>query len=210
MNKTKNLNIDWKLFYKSVFALVIPMALQNLINVGVTATDVIMLGKVGEKVLSGASLAGQVQFIMTLIFYGTTSGATVLTAQYWGKKDTRTIEKILGIGLRTGLTTAVVFAVAALGIPGLLMRIYTSDPVVIAEGVKYLRIVALSYIFMAVTQVYLNIIRSMEKVVIATFIYAVSLGLNIIINAVLIFGMFGFPKLGIAGAAIGTLCARGA
>lgn len=176
MNKTKNLNIDWKLFYKSVFALVIPMALQNLINVGVTATDVIMLGKVGEKVLSGASLAGQVQFIMTLIFYGTTSGATVLTAQYWGKKDTRTIEKILGIGLRTGLTTAVVFAVAALGIPGLLMRIYTSDPVVIAEGVKYLRIVALSYIFMAVTQVYLNIIRSMEKVVIATFIYAVSLG----------------------------------
>ena len=108
MNKTKNLNIDWKLFYKSVFALVIPMALQNLINVGVTATDVIMLGKVGEKVLSGASLAGQVQFIMTLIFYGTTSGATVLTAQYWGKKDTRTIEKILGIGLRTGLTTAVV------------------------------------------------------------------------------------------------------
>ena len=210
MNKTKNLNIDWKLFYKSVFALVIPMALQNLINVGVTATDVIMLGIVGEKVLSGASLAGQVQFIMTLIFYGTTSGATVLTAQYWGKKDTRTIEKILGIGLRTGLTTAVVFAVAALGIPGLLMRIYTSDPVVIAEGVKYLRIVALSYIFMAVTQVYLNIIRSMEKVVIATFIYAVSLGLNIIINAVLIFGMFGFPKLGIAGAAIGTLCARGA
>lgn len=175
MNKTKNLNIDWKLFYKSVFALVIPMALQNLINVGVTSTDVIMLGKVGEKVLSGASLAGQVQFIMTLIFYGTTSGATVLTAQYWGKKDTRTIEKILGIGLRTGLTTAVVFAVAALGIPGLLMRIYTSDPVVIA-----------------------------------TFIYAVSLGLNIIINAVLIFGMFGFPKLGIAGAAIGTLCARGA
>ena len=86
MNKTKNLNIDWKLFYKSVFALVIPMALQNLINVGVTATDVIMLGKVGEKVLSGASLAGQVQFIMTLIFYGTTSGATVLTAQYWGKE----------------------------------------------------------------------------------------------------------------------------
>lgn len=86
MNKTKNLNIDWKLFYKSVFALVIPMALQNLINVGVTATDVIMLGKVGEKVLSGASLAGQVQFIMTLIFYGTTSGANGADRTVLGKE----------------------------------------------------------------------------------------------------------------------------
>lgn len=78
--------INWKQFYRNVFALVIPIAIQNLINVGVTATDVIMLGKVGEKVLSGASLAGQIQYIMTLIFYGVTSGATVLTAQYWGER----------------------------------------------------------------------------------------------------------------------------
>ena len=98
----KRLNINWGSFYRNVFALVIPMAIQNLINVGVTAADVIMLGRVGEKVLSGASLAGQIQFIMTLIFMGITSGATVLTAQYWGKKDTRTIEKVLGIGLLAG------------------------------------------------------------------------------------------------------------
>ena len=78
----KRLNINWGSFYRNVFALVIPMAIQNLINVGVTAADVIMLGRVGEKVLSGASLAGQIQFIMTLIFMGITSGATVLTAQY--------------------------------------------------------------------------------------------------------------------------------
>ena len=89
---TDNLNIDWHAFYRNVFALIIPMALQNLINVGVTAVDVMMLGRVGEKVLSGSSLAGQIQFIMMLIFFGITSGATVLTAQYWGKKDIRTIE----------------------------------------------------------------------------------------------------------------------
>ena len=142
--------INWKQFYRNVFALVIPIAIQNLINVGVTATDVIMLGKVGEKVLSGASLAGQIQYIMTLIFYGVTSGATVLTAQYWGKKDTRTIEKVLGMGLSAGLIVAVVFASAALGMSETLMRIYTSDPEVIAEGVKYLRIVGFSYVFMAV------------------------------------------------------------
>ena len=85
--QTKNeLGIDWKQFYKNVLVLVVPMALQNLINVGVTAADVMMLGAVGEDVLSGASLAGQIQFIMTLIFMGITSGATVLTAQYWGLK----------------------------------------------------------------------------------------------------------------------------
>ena len=151
------------------------MALQNLINVGVTAVDVMMLGRVGEKVLSGSSLAGQIQFIMMLIFFGITSGATVLTAQYWGKKDIRTIEKILGMGLTISLAIAVIFMTLALTIPGPLMRIFTSDPEVIAEGVKYLRIVGISYLFIAVTQVYLNIMRSIERVMIATFVYFMSL-----------------------------------
>lgn len=184
------------------------MALQNLINVGVTAADVIMLGKVGEKVLSGASLAGQIQFIMTLVFMGITSGATVLTAQYWGKKDSRTIEKILGMGLSAGLLVALIFAAAALFAPELLMRVYSSDAEVIAEGVKYLRIVGGSYLFMAITQVYLNIMRSIERVVVATVVYSVSLLVNVSLNTLLIFGTFGAPKLGIQGAAIATLCAR--
>ena len=85
------------LFYKNVFALVLPMALQNLINVGVTSADVIMLGKVGEIALSASSLAGQIYFILSLILFGLTSGAAVITAQYWGKKDIDTIEKVLGI-----------------------------------------------------------------------------------------------------------------
>lgn len=206
--KENNLHVNWGQFYRQVFALVIPMALQNLINVGVTAADVLMLGRVGEKVLSGASLGGQVQFIMTLILFGTTSGATVLTAQYWGKKDTRTIEKIMGIGMTIGCTGAVLFTIAAEWIPETLMRIYTSDAVVIAEGVKYLRIVAVSYVFMAATQVYLYIMRSIERVVIATVVYSMSLLCNVAINAVLIFGLFGFPKMGIMGAAIGTVTSR--
>lgn len=203
-----NLTINWKLFYKSIFVLVLPMAIQNLINVGITATDVIMLGKVGEKVLSGSSLAGQIQFIMTLIFMGITSGATVLTAQYWGKRDTRTIEKILGIGLRAGVLVALIFVVLAVAVPETLMQVFTKDPEVIKEGVKYLEIVAWSYFFMAVTQVYLNIMRSIERVVIATVVYAISLCTNIVLNALLIFGLVGLPKMGIKGAAIATLTAR--
>ncbi|MCI6091461.1 MATE family efflux transporter [bacterium] len=202
------MDINWKNFYKQVCLLIIPMALQNLINVGVQAADVFMLGRVGEKVLSGASLAGQIQFIMTLILFGTTSGATVLTAQYWGKKDTRTIEKILGMGMLIGIGGALAFALAAELIPETLLRIYTNDPEVIAEGAKYLRIVALSYVIMAATQVYLYIMRSIERVVIATVVYGASLIVNIIVNAVLIFGLMGFPKMGIEGAAIGTLISR--
>lgn len=201
-------DVNWGMFYRQVCFLVIPMAIQNLINVGVTAADVIMLGRVGEKVLSGASLAGQIQFIMTLILFGTTSGATVLTAQYWGKKDTRTIEKIMGIGMTIGITCALVFTLTAELIPEKLMMVYTSDPEVIAEGVRYLRIVAISYIFVAITQVYLYIMRSIERVLIATVVYSASLVINIIINAILIFGLFGFPEMGIEGAAIATLISR--
>lgn len=205
---TNDLNINWKGFYRSVFALVFPMAVQNLINVGVTATDVFMLGRVGEKVLSGSSLAGQIQFIMMLVFFGITAGATVLTAQYWGKRDTATIEKILGMGLSGGVAIAAVFTVLALVLPEQLVGIFTLDDAVIVEGAEYLRIVGLSYVFMAVTQVYLNIMRSIERVVVATVVYFVSLLVNIVINAVLIFGLFGAPRLEIVGAAIGTLCAR--
>lgn len=100
---------DKALFYKNVFALVLPMALQNLINVGITSADVIMLGKVGEIALSASSLAGQIYFIMSLILFGLTSGAAVITAQYWGKKDIETIEKVLGISMRIGLFVGILF-----------------------------------------------------------------------------------------------------
>ena len=200
MRKKENeLQIDWKHFYLGVLALVIPMALQNLINVGVTAADVVMLGRVGETALSGSSLAGQVQYIMTLFLFGLTSGATVLTAQYWGKKDLRTIEKILGLGMRAAVFVTALFFLAAQIMPEQLLRIFTSEPEVIKEGVKYLRIVSFSYIFMGITQTYLYIMRSVERVVVATVVYLCSLLCNITINAILIFGLLGMPAMGVQG-----------
>lgn len=197
-----------KEFYKMVISMVIPIALQNLINVGVQAADVLMLGKVSETVLSAASLGGQISYIMTLIFFGITSGATVLTAQYWGKQDINSIEKILGIALKIAVIVSCIFMAAAMVIPNVLMKIYTSEPDVMAEGIKYLRIVCFSYILMAVSMVYLNVLKSMERVVIATVCYAVSFFTNVVINGLLIFGIGPFPQMGIMGAAIGTVCAR--
>lgn len=209
LKKTNTLTREQNMmFYQKVFALVIPMALQNLINVGVTAADTIMLGKVSETVLSGASLAGQIQFILTLIFFGLTSGASVLTAQYWGKRDIKKIEQILMITIDAALAISFLFTLAALFFPNMLMRIYTSDPEVIKSGVTYLQITSFAYLMMAVTMVYLNVMKSVERVIISTVVYTLSLFINIGINAVLIFGLLGFPKLGIMGAAIGTLIAR--
>lgn len=197
-----------KTFYRNVFALVIPMALQNLINVGVTSADVIMLGRVGETALSASSLGGQVYFILNLIIFGLTSGAAVITAQYWGKGDVRTIEKVLGIALRVALFVSILFTLAAWIIPRPLMRLFTNEEEVIAQGISYLRVIAFSYVLACLTMTYLNIMRSVERVLIATVVYSVSLLVNVVLNAVFIFGMFGVPAMGVAGAALGTVCAR--
>ncbi|SHJ81830.1 MATE family efflux transporter [Hespellia stercorisuis] len=195
-------------FYKSVFSLVLPLALQNLINVSVSTADVVMLGKVGETALSASSLAGQAYFVMSLIFFGLTSGAMILVAQYWGKKNIEAIEQIMGITLRVGFIIAAIFTVVVLAFPGQIMRIFTNEQVVIAEGVKYLRIIACSYIIAMIPMVYTNLIRGVEQVVISTVVYGTSLMVNIVLNAIFIFGLLGCPAMGIRGAALGTVMAR--
>lgn len=197
-----------KSFYRQVALLIVPIAIQNLINVGISSVDVIMLGRVGEKVLSGASLGSQINFIMSLLLFGIMSGASVLIAQYWGKKDMEAIETIFGMAMKISACVGIFFMLLTLAAPRLLMQIFTNDAEVLAYGVDYLRIVCFSYLFIPISMTYLNTMRSMERVVIATVVYLTSMIVNIVVNAILIFGMFGCPELGIWGAAIGTVAAR--
>ncbi len=206
-NKHKS-NFDYSAFIKMVAALVIPMALQNLINVGISSTDVIMLGKVSETVLSGASLANQVYFILNLILFGLSSGASVLVAQYWGKKDMESIETVFGMAMKFSCIVGILFTIVTFLFPTQLMHIFSSEADVIKEGANYLQLVCLSYVISAITMVYLNTMRCVEKVMIATLTYFLSLIVNIIVNGLLIFGLFGLPVMGVRGAAIGTIVAR--
>lgn len=197
-----------RIFYKNVAILVLPIALQNLINVGISSIDVIMLGRVDEKVLSAASLGSQINFIMSLFLFGLMSGASVLIAQYWGKKDMEAIKTVFGIAMKISVAIGLLFMAVTMLAPGLLMQIFTNDADVIAYGVQYLRIVCLSYLVIPITMTYLNTMRSMESVGVATVAYLTSMITNIVVNAVLIFGMLGFPALGVRGAAVGTVFAR--
>ena len=200
--------LDKASFRKTVFAFLLPMAIQNLINVAISSTDVIMLGRYSEVALSASSLASQIQFILILLFFGIGSGATVLTAQYWGKKDTKTIEKILAIGIKIAFGLSLFFFIFTFFFSRNAMSLFTNDETTILEGIKYLKIVSFSYLTTSISIVYLVTMRSVERVTVSTITYATSFVSNFIINYLLIFGSFGFAKMGVEGAAIGTLVAR--
>lgn len=201
MNNAKN-------FYKSLFALVIPIAIQNLITSAVNSADVFMLGFVGQAELSAVSLANQVQFLIGGLFFGITSGIVMLCSQYWGKKDTDTIQKVMGIAYKVSIIFCLIFAIVAIVFPRTIMLIYTNDLELVEIGVGYLKIISISYILLAFSQVYLSVLRSIERAHVSTIISSVALIANVFLNAVFIFGLFGAPKLGVIGVAIATTIAR--
>ena len=196
-------------FNKDILRLAVPIVLQNIVTTAVNSADVIMLGFVGQDALSAGSLANQVMFILNLVYTGISSGVIMLAAQYWGKKDTKTIEHIMGIGMQLSMFISSMFFIMAFFFPHILMRIFTNDINLIYAGIPYLRMVSFSYLFMSFSQVYLCAMRSIERVHFSTVTNAVALILNIIFNAVFIFGLFGAPKLGILGVALATVIARG-
>lgn len=197
-----------KQFYISLIAISVPIALQNLIGFGLSMMDTVMLGEFGESQISASSIANQPYFVFTLFLFGLCSGACVLTAQYWGKKDMESIGKILAIALKAAVICSVIFGALVVIFPESVMSIYTPDKEVIRLGAEYLRIVGISYIISGISTTYLYLQRSVENVKIPLLINFCSFMVNLVLNWILIFGELGFPQMQIVGSAIATLIAR--
>lgn len=195
-------------FYRQIFKLVLPIIIQNLLSAAVSSADVVMLNYVGQSSISAVSLASQYANILFMVFYGLGTGATILCAQYYGKGDMQAIQVVEGIAMRFSLLIAVVFAGAALMFPGEMMRIFTTDAELIAIGSSYLRFMSVSYLCWGITEVYLAVLRSIGRVMISTAMNILAFSLNVLLNAVFIFGLFGMPKLGAMGVAIATSLSR--
>ena len=197
-----------KLFYKTLLSIAVPVTLQNLISSSLNMVDIFMITKLGEANIAAVGQANQVFFLFAIILFGVSSGSSIFIAQFWGKRDRSSIKKILGIALFSGIAISAVFTLAVLIAPATIMRILINDAEVIALGVKYLRIVCISYIFTAVTFAFSGACRSVRQASLPLFVSVVSILINTVLNYALIFGKLGFPELGIEGAAIATVIAR--
>ena len=195
-------------FYKSLMLIAVPIALQNLITVAVSMMDTLMIGQLGEVQLSATSIANQLWFMLMVVCFGVAGGANVLIAQYWGKRDVEVIRRVEAITYKIGMAAAVVFSCVALFFPRQFMGIFTTEEAVIDFGVQYLRILGWSYPFYTAANLTIMMLRSVGTVNISIAVYLASLVVNTSLNYVLIFGKFGAPRMGVAGAAVGTVLAR--
>ena len=153
-----------KSFNRSLITLVVPIALQNLISATVSSVDILMLGMVNQSAMSAVSLVGQITFVLTLFYLGLSTGVGILTAQYWGKNDINVIQRVLNIACMFSVCVSFLFIVASLCFSDALMRVFTNDAELIMYGVKYQRAVSFSYLAMSLSQMYLCVVKNMEKV----------------------------------------------
>lgn len=195
-------------FYRQMFKLAIPIIIQNLLSAAVNSSDVIMLNYVGQSAISAVSLAANYSNILFMVYYGLGTGASLLCAQYFGKKNMQAIHAVEGIALRFSLAISVLVALAAFTMPQRMLLLFTSDQELIAIGSSYIRIMGITYLCWGVTEIYLAILRSIGRVTISMTLNMLAFGLNILLNAVFIFGLFGAPKLGVTGVAIATASSR--
>ena len=197
-----------RVFIKTLMVLAIPIILQSLVTASLNLLDNLMIGSLGENEIAAVGISNQFYMLYYYTVMGITLGAGIFMSQFWGKKDTSSIHKFLGISLVVGMISTIFFAVVAFFFPENIMKIFTDDNIVIVEGVAYLKMVALSYIFTTISLAYAAALRSVGQTKIPMYGSLVGLIFNGILNYIFIFGKFGAPVMGVAGAALGTTISR--
>lgn len=197
-----------KRFWAKLLPLVFPIAFEQLMYSFVSASDALMLGFMDQASLSAVSLAAQVQFVFSLFMSGLTSGGSILAAQYWGRGDKEQVERVYAILLRSAAVVGGIFFCGAFFAPRAIMRFFTPDPSLITLGSQYLRVVSLSYFSSSINQCNMCIMKNTGRASRASLIGSSCVVINIVLNAVLIFGFMGVPALGVRGAALATLTAQ--
>lgn len=197
-----------KYFYKTFFSLYLVVALQNIIVFSVNLADSIMLGSYNEIAMSGVSLANQIQFLLHMFVNGAANGLVVIASQYWGKKNLGPIKKVFSAAFVVGVAMSAILTVAVLASPVGILGILSDEAEIVIMGAEYIKIMAFSYIIFAVTQILIALMRSIEAVRIGFYTSVLALIFNVSLNYCLIFGNFGFPEMGVKGAAVATLISR--
>lgn len=197
-----------KHFYRDLITLCIPIILQNLVTTSLGMIDTFMVGMLGETPLAAVTLANLPIFVVQFIVFGIQSGSAVLISQYWGHRDSDSINRVIGVSAMVACGAATVFALALFLFPTQIMGLLTNDSTLRDIAAEYGRIVGFSYIFNSLTSVYVGALRSMEKPKVGLAIYSCSMLTNTFLNWVFIFGKLGAPALGVTGAALATLLSR--
>ena len=197
-----------KAFFRDLFFLALPIMAQNLINASVNTLDTVMIGRLGTVAIAGVGLGNQVFFLYTMILFGICSGGTVFTAQYWGKRDIQGIRRTTGLCISLAAVAGIIFTLLCLFGSENILSFYSRDPQVIEVGAVYLRTLSPAFLPFAVSFAFMLILRSIEKVKLTLASTMVSLGINLTLNFILIFGLGPIPALGVAGAAIATVVSR--
>ena len=195
-------------FYRSLITLAVPISLQNLVTFAVSFADNVMIGSLGDDAISGVYIGGQLQSVLQMFVGGIEGAILILAAQYWGKKDTQSIRKVVSIGIKFALAVGLLSSLVAVLFPQWVIRAFTTEPGVIQEGAAYVQIVGFTYLFFSVSQVMIAAMRSVETARIGLYISCMALVINVCLNYVFIFGHFGFPAMGVRGAALATLVSR--
>ena len=197
-----------KQFNEQLYHLAMPIAVQNLMLAAVAAADAFMLGGLDQNAMSAVSLATQIQFIQNMILSAFVSATAILGAQYWGRGDVKTIRNLFSMAVRACGLVSVVFFVGCVFFPRYLMLLFTNEEELILIGIRYLKIAGWSYLLTGISQCYLAIMKVSGHTASTARISSSSVVINILLNAVFIFGLLGIPAMGAEGAATATLIAR--